>query len=177
MNFIWSNGIWTEDLHVGLSTAKIGDNFGWVAGARNELSWQMNQHNRSSLLFGILSSTDPASPNRYEFTSLGNEKYAIHYGESFGYLYQELGNTSGLFSYGLKHTLSFPIGQFWLAATFHHNFGFHYSASILHAGFKMPNLFRQDAGLNLDFSLLLPEPGAKRNPGYQVVLKYIHYLY
>jgi len=160
-----------------------------VIGLRQEFHYAFNSGHTTSVLGGLLTSGDEFS--RYNYTSLDNKDYGIHYGNTFGYLYEEVGNEWGLVSFGMKHRIHGNWGEFWAAGSCHLTYrtpsgeegDSPYAGTLLSSGLKLQNLMGENTMLELQASVFLPGTfssiggNQQRNPGIQIIVKFMHILF
>lgn len=114
--FQYKQNSFTNDLFTGFAYRKneLGET-GIIFALREELSFSYNQYWQTYGLYSLLSAGKKAEDS-YEFTSVDDQTPILGYGNHFDYIYEEVGNSFGIHTFGIKQQFQAHPVAFWIEA-------------------------------------------------------------
>lgn len=122
-------------------------------------------HHHTSIIAGFIYADKTENRNNtYAFTSLDNKSFQTQIGADFGYIYEQIGNYYGQYSFGVKHEINYTDIYIWAGASFHFTLigddlyrKNNFICQLYSAGFKWYNAYAEGSLIEISFSLLLPQ--------------------
>jgi len=185
LQFQYDNGFIKNDIFTGLAFRNndLGDS-GMVFALREEITLCYGEYFKTSGLYSLLTA-DETVENRYAFTSVDNQTPLLGYGNHFDYIYEEVGNSFGIHTFGLKQELQMHPFLLWFEAGgyFSYRSGTgenNYIGTAVRGDIKWMDLWGENTLLEILAAAFFPGGFSRfsgiqnNNPGYQLIVKLQH---